>query len=131
MAEFAAQVLFAAIRAISIFLGLLLLAVSPFAFTGALASEATIQPTFWELLLEGLSFVVPGATLLVPMRVTLHNSANFRWLSAAYVVSLAVLSAHYLIVLPTITWASWWLAILVAVNFSFLFLPRRYYRHNA
>ena len=131
MAEFTAQVLFATVRAISSCLGLLLLAISPFAFTGALASETMIQPSSWELLLDGLSFAIPGATLMVPMHFTLRSSANLRRLSAAYVVSLAVLSAHHLISIQAITFASLWLAMFVAVNFSFLLIPHRYYRQGA
>jgi hypothetical protein len=88
--HFPLRVAIATVRALGVFLGVFLLAFAPFAFNGALASEQLVPPALAERLLVGFSMVVPGATLLIPIRLALLRPAWTNALFFAYCLSLAL-----------------------------------------
>ena len=124
MPTFVAQISVAVIRVLGSCYGVFLLALSPFAFNGTLASELVVAPTLTERLLAGASMAVPGVTLLVPIRTALLKPAWANALLLAYIASL-MLSLLGPLQARSFSTAQIWPTLIVALNLAAYWECRR------
>lgn len=126
MTPFLVQVAVATIRVLGACAGAFLLFGSIFAFNGALASELPVPPSLTERILAGLAFAVPGATLLVPVRVAVTRRAWTHALLLAYFISVAVWLVEPLQT-DSFSVGQAWLPLVVALNLLAFWQYRRTY----